>query len=110
VSRHHRLDPAILLRLRRLHAVHVLSWAGRPLFECRGQVNEDDIVKAVTSIFKAMHKLRVLHRDTEPRNVLYDANSGTVMGIDFEPPMPTPQQERGWRLSLFGTLLSRFPE
>ncbi|KAK3364319.1 hypothetical protein B0T25DRAFT_442563, partial [Lasiosphaeria hispida] len=29
-----------------------------------------------------VHKLRVLHRDAEPRNILYD--NGNLMVVDFE--------------------------
>ncbi|KAH7012653.1 uncharacterized protein B0I36DRAFT_369779 [Microdochium trichocladiopsis] len=61
-----------------------LSWAGRPLFDCGDQTNKAGVVKAVTTIFKAVHKLRVLHRDAEPRNILCDTNSGNLMVVDFE--------------------------
>lgn len=39
---------------------------------------------AVARIFMAIHKLRVLHRDAELRNILYDEHSGTLMVVDFE--------------------------
>jgi hypothetical protein len=61
-----------------------LSWAGRPLHECGDLVNKVGVVKMFTTIFKAIHKLRILHRDAEPRNMLYDTNSGNLMVIDFE--------------------------
>ena len=61
-----------------------LSWAGRPLFHCPDLVNKADVVKAVTTIFKTVHKLRVLHRDAELRNILCDSDSGSLMVIDFE--------------------------
>jgi len=59
-----------------------LSWAGRPLFDCVGQVSKTDIIKAVTATFEAVHKLGVLHRDAEIRNFLYD--NGSFMVVDFE--------------------------
>ncbi|KAK0701162.1 hypothetical protein B0T21DRAFT_379291 [Apiosordaria backusii] len=59
-----------------------LSWAGRPIFTCREQINKPDVCKAVAAIFKAMHELDVLHCDAEPRNILYD--DGIVMAVDFE--------------------------
>ena len=61
-----------------------LSWGGRPLFDCVDQVNQADVVKAVTTTFKELHKLRVLHCDAEPRNILYDTTSGKLMIVDFE--------------------------
>lgn len=61
-----------------------LSWAGRPMFEHRKQVRSGDMPDAVTRIFKAIHELKVLHRDTELRNILYDEHSGTLMVVDFE--------------------------
>ena len=61
-----------------------LSWAGRPLFTMSSQVDTDSIVAAVGAALGAIHDLRVLHCDAEPRNVLYDANSGNAMIVDFE--------------------------
>ncbi|KAF4508498.1 hypothetical protein G6O67_004865 [Ophiocordyceps sinensis] len=43
-----------------------------------------DVEAAVGTIFKALHRLRVLHRDAEPRNLVYDADSGRFMVIGFE--------------------------
>ncbi|GAB1318647.1 hypothetical protein MFIFM68171_08857 [Madurella fahalii] len=59
-----------------------LSWAGRPLSDCGNQADKTDIIRAVTTTFDAVHKLRVLHRDAEARNILYD--SGSLMVVDFE--------------------------
>jgi hypothetical protein len=61
-----------------------LSWAGRPLLECINQVDKAGVVNAVTMAFTELHKLRVLHCDAEPRNILYDASSGNLMVVDFE--------------------------
>ena len=61
-----------------------LSWAGRPLFQCAGQVSRADVVDEVTIAFKKLHVLRVLHRDAKPRNLLYDPKTRTLMVVDFE--------------------------
>ena len=61
-----------------------LSWAGRPLFECVDKVNMAGVVDKVTTIYRAVHRLSVLHRDAEPRNILYDTISDNVMLVDFE--------------------------
>jgi hypothetical protein len=61
-----------------------LSWAGQPLFECINQVHNTRVVDAVTTAFTELHRLRVLHCDAKPRNILYDASSGNLMIIDFE--------------------------
>lgn len=34
--------------------------------------------------FTELHRLRVLHHDGKPRNILYDSGSGQVMIVDFE--------------------------
>ncbi|KYK54018.1 hypothetical protein DCS_05968 [Drechmeria coniospora] len=61
-----------------------LSWAGEPLFHYTSGGIDPGIENAATAIFKAMHKLRVLHRDAEPRNMLYNAETGRLMVVDFE--------------------------
>ncbi|KJZ70625.1 hypothetical protein HIM_09980 [Hirsutella minnesotensis 3608] len=61
-----------------------LSWAGQPLLHCTDEAVKAGIDDAVSKIFKAMHKLRVLHRDAEPRNMLYSPDSGKLMVVDFE--------------------------
>ncbi|RSL85359.1 hypothetical protein CEP52_016164 [Fusarium oligoseptatum] len=60
-----------------------LGWAGRPLFERRGCLDEAAVADGVAKIFTAIHKLRVLHRDAEPRNILCD-ESGKLMAVDLE--------------------------
>ncbi|PNY19708.1 Uncharacterized protein TCAP_07480 [Tolypocladium capitatum] len=66
--------------------VHVmfLSWAGQPLFNCVDRAIKPGIDDAVSTMLKAVHKFRVLHRDAEPRNILYNTNSGRLMLVDFE--------------------------
>ncbi|RWA12625.1 hypothetical protein EKO27_g2500 [Xylaria grammica] len=61
-----------------------LGWAGRPLFDLPSGTNTTTIVDAVGAGFKAVHSLHVLHGDAEPRNILYDADNGDVMIVDFE--------------------------
>lgn len=51
------------------------------MFDCGVQANKAGVVKAVNTIFEAIHKLRV-HRDAEPRNILYD--DGNLKVVDFE--------------------------
>ncbi|KAM4061551.1 kinase [Hirsutella rhossiliensis] len=61
-----------------------LSWAGQPLFNRADLAFKAGIDDAVSTILKAVHKLRVLHRDAEPRNILYNTNTGKLMLVDFE--------------------------
>ncbi|KAG5980174.1 hypothetical protein E4U55_004315 [Claviceps digitariae] len=60
-----------------------LGWAGRPIFECVDHLDEAVVLDGVTEVFKAMHRLRALHGDAEPRNILYD-NAGKFMAVDLE--------------------------
>ena len=61
-----------------------LSWAGRPLFQCIDQDSRAGIADAVTTAFKELHRLYVLHRDAEPRNLVYDTCTRSLMIVDFE--------------------------
>ncbi|KAI0525812.1 hypothetical protein F5B22DRAFT_587847 [Xylaria bambusicola] len=61
-----------------------LGWAGRPLFDLSSKADKAAIVDTVSAGFKAVHSLHVLHGDAEPRNILYDADNGRVMIVDFE--------------------------
>ncbi|RTE70912.1 hypothetical protein BHE90_014686 [Fusarium euwallaceae] len=60
-----------------------LGWAGWPLFEHSGCLDETEVADGVAKIFTAIHKLRVLHHDAEPRNILCDEN-GKLMAVDLE--------------------------
>jgi hypothetical protein len=62
----------------------LLSWAGPPLSRCIDQISERPAITATTEAFARLHQLRVLHGDAEPRNLLHDASSGTIMVTDFE--------------------------
>lgn len=61
-----------------------LSWVRRPLFEFLDKVNKAGAVDKVAAIFKAVHKLRILHHNAEPRNILFSAISDNIMAVDFE--------------------------
>ncbi|CRK44215.1 hypothetical protein BN1723_000901 [Verticillium longisporum] len=61
-----------------------LGWAGRPLLECTSQISKTRVIDAVTAAFTELHKLRVLHHDAKPRNLLYDVNSSRLMIVDLE--------------------------
>ncbi|KAF6783016.1 hypothetical protein CSOJ01_15938 [Colletotrichum sojae] len=61
-----------------------LSWAGRPLFDTVDQITKANIIKKVAVAYKEIHKLHILHRDAEPRNIVYDEGNGKVMIVDFE--------------------------
>lgn len=61
-----------------------LGWAGRPLFDLPSEADKATIVNTVSAGFKAVHNLHVLHGDAEPRNILYNADNGYTMIVDFE--------------------------
>lgn len=62
----------------------LLSWAWRPLSKSTDGVNKSLAIDLASRAYSELHRLQVLHRDAEPRNMLYDAVSGTLMVIDFE--------------------------
>ncbi|KAK8859551.1 serine/threonine protein kinase [Apiospora arundinis] len=62
----------------------LLSWGGRPLLGCVDQVDKQSAIAGVASAFATLHRLGVLHRDAEARNILFDAPTGRVMVVDFE--------------------------
>lgn len=61
-----------------------LSYGGLPLGECGNQAKEPDVIDTVRTAYIKIHGLRVFHFDAEPRNILYDVQSKTIMIIDFE--------------------------
>jgi chemotaxis protein histidine kinase CheA len=61
-----------------------LSWAGRPLFEYLNQTSEGRFLNQTAAALQALHKLQVLHKDPEPRNVLWNEQSQHLMLVDFE--------------------------
>lgn len=66
----------------------LLSYAGVPLYETINKANKRVIISKVTHALKAIHGLRVLHCDAEPRNIMTnstDEESGwAVQIVDFE--------------------------
>ncbi|QLI71488.1 uncharacterized protein G6M90_00g069460 [Metarhizium brunneum] len=61
-----------------------LSWAGQPILDCVDPAMKAGIATAVAMAYRAVHKLRVLHRDAQPRNILYNTTSRGFMVVDFE--------------------------
>ena len=61
-----------------------LSWAGRSLHEFLKPDNEEQILDQANITLGALHGLQVLHMDAEPRNMLWDEESGRLMLVDFE--------------------------
>lgn len=61
-----------------------LSWAGEPIFSGVDPAIKAGIATAVTMAYRAVHNLGVLHRDAEPRNILYNTTSRGLMVVDFK--------------------------
>jgi len=61
-----------------------LGWAGLPIYKCPKQLQKLNILQAIRIAYTSLHQLRVLHLDAEPRNVLFDIQTGKVMIVDFE--------------------------
>ncbi|KAI1506365.1 hypothetical protein F5X99DRAFT_415206 [Biscogniauxia marginata] len=61
-----------------------LGWGRLPLAKCINQINKPAVLNAVSTAYKRMHLLGVLHLDAEPRNILYNVQSKSIMIIDFE--------------------------
>ncbi|KAI1314016.1 hypothetical protein F5Y03DRAFT_380867 [Xylaria venustula] len=61
-----------------------LGWAGTPLFGMTRGTAKDTLINTISKAFQAIHKLNILHRDAEPRNLLYNALNDNVMVVDFE--------------------------
>ncbi|KAI5861970.1 hypothetical protein GGS23DRAFT_121152 [Durotheca rogersii] len=81
----------------------LLSWAGTPLVETPGldAAAKRELVQDVAAAYGALHKLRILHGDSNPYNVLFDPRYGRPVIIDFEQStvMPGPPgDDPDWRL------------
>jgi tRNA A-37 threonylcarbamoyl transferase component Bud32 len=61
-----------------------LSWAGRPVSQYLNPVNEGHILRKATAALQALHHLRVLHKDAELRNMLWDDQHGSLVLVDLE--------------------------
>ena len=71
-----------------MHLLFV-SWGGKSLAAMmRDESKLEQISKSCLRLSRealtAIHGQQVLHRDAEPRNMLYDEDSGTLMMVDFE--------------------------
>lgn len=62
----------------------LLSWAGQPLSRCIDGLDKTRAIDLATKAYTELHRLQVLHIDAEPRNIVYDAVSGSIMVVDFE--------------------------
>ncbi|KAG6313837.1 hypothetical protein E4U22_000598 [Claviceps purpurea] len=60
-----------------------LSYAGKPVLKALSKV-DNSVVREVLDALAQLHQRRVMHRDAEPRNMLYDARTGRFMVIDLE--------------------------
>ncbi|KAI8686560.1 Protein kinase domain-containing protein [Fusarium keratoplasticum] len=59
-----------------------LSYGGRPVLKGLREVNTN-VVKEILTALGRLHQHGVLHRDAEPRNVLYDKRTGRCMIVDL---------------------------
>ena len=62
----------------------LISWGGRPLPAPANKEYRASFPKLAEEALAAVHLLKVLHRDAEPRNMLFDASRMKLMVIDFE--------------------------
>lgn len=75
----------------------LLSWAGQPLLHC-GELNAGLIDPAI-NLYRKLHALCVLHGDAEPRNIVYNAQDGRLMVVDFERAEHHPPEALGSLIS-----------
>lgn len=61
-----------------------LSWAGRNLRQCSDPASKSRLMGGVTTALKELHQLGVLLCNAEPRNILLEPSTGSIMLIDFE--------------------------
>ncbi|KAF2843551.1 hypothetical protein M501DRAFT_926687 [Patellaria atrata CBS 101060] len=61
-----------------------LSFGGKPIYQHLTTKNRQYITQQVDCAVRAIHELRVLHKDLMPRNMLWDEETSQVMVIDFE--------------------------
>lgn len=61
-----------------------LSFGGKRISQRLTTGNSPLITKQVDDSAQAIHNLGVLHKDLEPRNILWNEEIGRVMVIDFE--------------------------
>ena len=71
----------------------LMSFGGRPIYDCLKAEKESRIIEAATSSMQAVHRLGVLHRDASARTLLWNQETEQVTVIDFESaelPRPRP--------------------
>ncbi|KAF1949768.1 hypothetical protein CC80DRAFT_456892, partial [Byssothecium circinans] len=61
-----------------------LSFGGERISQRLTTGNRPLITKQVDYSARAIHNLGVLHKDLEPRNILWNEEAGRVIVIDFE--------------------------
>jgi len=62
----------------------LLSWGGRPLPAPANREYRGRLPKMAEEALTAVHQCKVLHKDAEPRNMVFDAACIRLMVIDFE--------------------------
>ena len=60
------------------------SYAGVPVYQAINKENKADMLSNITHAIQAIHRLRVLHHDPMPLNIMADKNYGWVQIVDFE--------------------------
>ena len=71
-----------------------LSYAGVPVFRGINGGNKTGILSNISNAMEAIHRLRVLHCDPMPRNIMWDEKSGAVQIVDFERSKVQEQQKK----------------
>ncbi|KFY28408.1 hypothetical protein V491_00477 [Pseudogymnoascus sp. VKM F-3775] len=61
-----------------------LSWAGQPLYQFTHLENKNNVIKRANSALKALHSLRVFHKDAKPHNMLWNKHEKKFMIVDLE--------------------------
>ncbi|KAG5294561.1 hypothetical protein I7I48_11114 [Histoplasma ohiense] len=62
----------------------LLSWAGKPISEIMKSDNSACMIEMTSQSLQAIHLAGVLHRDVEPRNILWNEDCNRPMFVDFE--------------------------
>ncbi|KAK3045706.1 hypothetical protein LTR09_012740 [Extremus antarcticus] len=68
----------------RLSHLLLTSWGGRPLSAPLIRTFRSHFPKLVETALKAIHRHKVRHNDAEPRNMIFDVASMSLMVVDFE--------------------------
>ncbi|KAK3045739.1 hypothetical protein LTR09_012717 [Extremus antarcticus] len=68
----------------RLSHLLLMSWGGRPLSAPLNRPFRTHFPKLAETALEAIHRHNVRHNDAEPRNMIFDMASMSLMVIDFE--------------------------